>query len=376
VTPPSFLFVPYSTAGHVHPMLPVMAELVATGATVRALVGNRFAPAVRATGATVTVLQAVPDVFVPDGWSGATRFLTGQAQRPFRNAWAASRLACELRTRRPDLVVLDPMLGWADRVARRAGIRSALFSTTFADGPEVRAAIGRRPGRYLPSVRRHLRPGRLVLAHALPDLQPAAETLPASVRLIAPLIRTDGPEPAFAEADTPLLYVSPGTVFGRAPRFFQALGEAFDGRPWQVMLATGPVDPARLRPMPANVRMTRQVPQLRILRRCTVFLTHAGMNSALEGLAAGVPMALAPRSAEQHFIADQLVRLGVGGYARTGRHDPARLYADITKLADDPAVRTAAGAWRHRLADSDGAGRAAALLTAEATKGSPTDHAG
>jgi UDP:flavonoid glycosyltransferase YjiC (YdhE family) len=375
VTASSFLFVPYSTAGHVHPMLPVMAELVAGGATVRALVGNRFAPAVRTTGAAVTVLEAVPDVFVPDGWSGAGRFLVGRVRRPFRNARAASGLARELRTRRPDLVVLDPMLGWADRVARRYGIRSALFSTTFADGPQVRGAIGRYPGRHLPSVRRHLRPGRLVLAHALPDLQPAVDTLPASVRLVAPLIRADRPEPA-SEPGTRLLYVSPGTVFGRAPGFFRAVGEAFEGRPWRVVLATGPVDPVRLRPMPANVRITREVPQLRILRGCTVFLTHAGMNSALEGLAAGVPMALAPRSAEQRFIADQLVRLGVGGYAGTGRHDPARLYADITRLADDPAVRAAAVAWRQRLAGSDGARQAAALLEAEARKEIPTGRAG
>jgi UDP:flavonoid glycosyltransferase YjiC (YdhE family) len=375
VTASSFLFVPYSTAGHVHPMLPVMAELVASGATVRALVADRFTASVRATGAGVTVLDTVPDVFVPDGWSGARRFLIGRAQRPLRNARAASMLATELRIRRPDLVVLDPMLGWADRVTRRSGIRSALFSTTFADGPQVRAVIGRHPGSFLPSVRRHLRPGRLVLAHALPDLQPAVETLPASVRLVAPLIRTDRPRPVF-EADSRLLYMSPGTVFGRSPGFFRAVGEAFDGRPWQVVIATGPVDPTRLRPMPANVRITREVPQLHILKNCTVFLTHAGMNSALEGLSAGVPMALSPRSAEQRFIADQLVQLGVGGYAGTSRRDPARLYTDITKLADNPTIRAAAAAWRQRLAGSDGARQAAALLMAEATKESPTGRAG
>jgi hypothetical protein len=192
-------------------------------------------------------------VFLPDGCSGTGRFLIGRAQRPLRNAQAARVLASELRLRRPNLVVLDPMLGWADRVTRRSGVRSALFSTTFADGPQVRAAIGRR----LPSPRRHLRPGRLVLAHALP-----------------------------------------------------------------------------------------------------------------------VPMALAPRSAEQRFIAAQLVRLGVGGYTGTGRHDPARLYTDITRLADDPAVQAESAAWRQRLAVADGAGRAAALLLAEATQGSPTGRAG
>ncbi|MEV6350497.1 nucleotide disphospho-sugar-binding domain-containing protein [Actinoplanes sp. NPDC051851] len=372
----SLLFVPYSTPGHVHPMLPVMAELVAAGVTVRALVGDRFAPMIRATGAAVTVLEAVPDVFVPDGFSGAGRFLIDRSRRPLRNVRAAGQLARELRTHRPDLTVLDPMLGWADRVTRRTGFRSALFNTTFADGPLVRAAIGRGSGRYLPSVRRHSRPGRLVLAHTLLDLQPAAETLPASVHLVGPLIRSDEPEVPPAERDTPLLYVSPGTVFSRAPSFFQGLGAAFEGRPWQVVVATGPIDPARLPPMPANVRMARDLPQLSILRRCSVFLTHAGMNSVMEGLAAGVPMALIPRSAEQRFIADQLVRLGVGEYALLDGHDPARLYVGITELAADPAVRAAAVAWRHQLAGVDGPARAAALLTAEATRESPSCRVG
>jgi UDP:flavonoid glycosyltransferase YjiC (YdhE family) len=373
-----YLFVPYSTAGHVHPVLPVIAELARRGAVVRILIGERFAPAVRATGAIPVLLDSVPDVFVPDGLSGARRFLLGRARRPYRNALSGRLLARELR-RRPDLVVLDPMLGWADRVVRRARIRSALFSTTFADGPAVRAvtgAGGRRMAHLLPTVRRHLRPGRLVLAHALPELQPAAETLPAAVRLVAPLIRADRTDLAFTDPPVPvgsrLLYVSPGTVFARAPRFFRAIGEAFENRPWFVVLATGPYGAGDPRPMPTNIWVSREVPQLRMLRRCDVFLTHAGMNSAVEGLAAGVPMALAPRSAEQRFIARQLVGLGVAAYAEIDRQDPELLYRDLTALADDSGVRAASDAWRLRLAGTDGATLAADLLGAELSEGNPT----
>lgn len=373
-----YLFVPYSTAGHVHPMLPVIAELVRRGAVVRVLIGERFAPAVRATGAIPVLLDSVPDVFVPDGFSGAGRFLLGRARRPYRNVLSGRLLARELR-RRPDLAVLDPMLGWADRVVRRARVRSALFSTTFADGPSVRAVTGAKGWRVahlLPAVRRNMHPGRLVLSHALPELQPAAETLTAAVRLVGPLIRADRTDLACTDPLVPagsrLLYVSTGTVFGRAPRFFRALGEAFENRPWFVVLATGPNGPGGRQTMPANFWVGREVPQLRMLQRCDVFLTHAGMNSAIEGLAAGVPMALAPRSAEQRFIARQLVGLGVAAYAEIDRHDPAALYRRLTALADDPGVRAAADDWRRRLAGADGAGLAADLLRAELSEGIPT----
>jgi len=367
----SFLFVPYSAAGHVHPMLPVMAELTARGQTVRVLVGAAFAAAVRSTGAEAIVLDSVPDVFVPERFVGAAalRFLAGRARRPRVNASAARSMAHELGLRPLDLVVLDPMIGWADRVAQRLGVPSVLFSTTFAVSDEVCAAVDGCPQwacRLRPIVRRYRNPGRLVLVNAVPDLQPAAASIPGNVHLVGPLLRARSPRSEARRWQVPeghrVLYVSPGTVFARGTAFFRAIADAFVGQNWLVVMATGPLDPRTMGPIPSNVIALPWMPQPVVLDHSDVFLTHAGMNSCLEGLAAGVPMALAPRSSEQRFLARRLVELGVGAHVNVHGSDPMRLRRAITALADDPAARVAAAAWREDLARTDGTLLAADLL--------------
>ncbi|MEC3976377.1 hypothetical protein [Amycolatopsis sp. H20-H5] len=46
-------------------------------------------------------------------------------------------MAGELIAFEPDLVVVDPHLGWADRVARRLGIAIAHFTTTYVTDDHV-----------------------------------------------------------------------------------------------------------------------------------------------------------------------------------------------------------------------------------------------
>lgn len=360
-----FLFVPYSVAGHVHPMLPVMARLAARGATVRALVGPGFAAAARAAGAEAVPLAAVPDVFVPERFAGraALRFVAGRARRVVVNRAAARNLRAELVRDRPDLVVLDPMLGWADRVARRLAVPSIVFSTTFAMNAYAAAVVARRCGlkwtaglqQFRPLVRRHEH--RLVLANTLPALQPARENLDARTHLVGPLLRRPVGE---REPGPRCLFVSPGTVYARGPALFRAVAASFAGTDWSVIMATGHTDPRAVGPVPANVTVRRWVDQPAVLARADAFLTHAGMNSVVEALAAGVPMVVAPRSAEQRFIAEQVVALGVAVY-----FEPSTVLRRVNALVRDRAVQAAATAWRYRLAGAGGAARAADLLLAE-----------
>lgn len=376
----SFLFVPFSVPGHVHPMLPVLAELADRGHSVRAFVAPRFGADVRAAGARPVLLRAVPDVYVPERIVGrpALRFVAGRLLRPVANRRAAAALRAELRRERADVMVTDPMIGWADRVADRLSLRTALFSTTFAANDDVHVELahiyGRRwqwPGRIRrlqrlrPMVRRYLRRDRPILVHAIPSLQPRPETLGDAASLVGPLRRQARRcRTAVAIPDGgPVLFVSPGTVFARDRSFFTAIVEAFGGTEWWVLLATGHADPGALGDLPPNVVAHRYLPQPALLARSTVFLTHAGMNSALEGLSAGVPMAFAPRSSEQRFIADRLTALGVGLPVDVRRWARQRLFDVVSGLAADPAVLRATARWRDRLATPRGAAVAADLLT-------------
>ncbi|TCO55003.1 nucleotide disphospho-sugar-binding domain-containing protein [Actinocrispum wychmicini] len=367
-----FFFVPYSAHGHVNPMLPVVARLVDSGERVRVLVGRAYAAAMTRVGAQVIRLPVDFDVHVPDGFAGVTRSLV-LARRVAAN-WGASRLlASEFTRARPDLVVTDPMAAWAERAARRVALPTVLFSTTFATNEHVmaewmssryRVTVPRPLFRLHPRVRRHRRD--LVLVNSLPETQPARDSLGAEVRFVGPLLRDREPEagdlPWPAIHSGPTLAVSPGTVFARRPAFFRAVAAAFGDTEWVVVMATGRVDPGELGPLPANVIARRTVPQLALLRHSTVFLTHGGMNSALEALASGVPMVVTPRAGDQFLVARQLVALGVGVQLDPGL---AGLRATVERLATDQRVRAAVAAIRSRL--TAGADTAAELLRRHVT---------
>jgi MGT family glycosyltransferase len=186
--------------------------------------------------------------------------------------------------------------------------------------------------------------------------------MPDKVSFVGPLSSLRGEHGADLPWDSirrgPTLFVSPGTVFARRPDFFDAVTRVFRDTAWTVVFATGATDPTLLRPLPVNVIARRTVPQLELLAHTTVFLTHGGMNSALEALAAGVPMLLAPRSGEQKTVAKMLVELGVGVLLGTG---------DLRGLVEDLASNRGVRRSLERLVPTfaDPAGVAADLLVGQ-----------
>ncbi len=382
-----FLFVPYSIAGHVHPVLPVVAELVDRGHQVRLLVGERYAESVRSAGAEVIELAQVPVVIVPERFFGRLtwRYLGGRLRR-----WQLNRRAGRLLDEQLQqldervVVVVDPMLSWADRIIRRYSLPTVTFSMTIHQGPAELAELARLDGLRMPSWIHGMRPlakrshhqGRLVLTNSLAELHPTGREIaskpPATGREIPPELHFVGPllgnraevDIADPSAGGPTLLVSPGTVFARDRPFFDKFIRAFDGQEWQVFIATGHLDPAELGALPTNVVARRFLPQRQLLARSAVFATHAGMNSVQEGLSAGVPMLLFPRCAEQRHLARCLVAGGVGVWPRAEPENPAALFQQVQALAANPHVRENLRVWQARMTAGGGAQRAADLLEA------------
>lgn len=315
-----FVFVPYSAHGHVNPMLPVIAELVARGERVRVVAGGRFARQVTSLGASAMVPRVEHQVRVPARWRAADLADRARLRMRRRMAWRAAAEMCaeDFAADRPDLLVVDPMAPWSGRLARRLDIAAVRFWTTHARSPH-------RAG--------------LSLVNSLPEFQPGRHRFGADFQFVGPLVAPDlvehddllwRPEPG-----RPVLMVSPGTVFARRDEFFAVVVREFGDTEWLVLIATGHTPVSALGDLPANIVARSWLPQRRLLAHASVLLTHGGMNSVQEALVHGVPMLLAPRSREQQRTTTRVVQLGLG------RRFTRLVYSDAQELAADPAVRAA-----------------------------------
>jgi UDP:flavonoid glycosyltransferase YjiC (YdhE family) len=382
-----FHVVPLPGAGHVNPMLPVAAELVRRGEEVHVWLPAPYAAAARATGARY---REVPEVPVPSPGRGrrGLRDLP-QAVRTVRRIARTLRRPPEgvLAELGPDAVLVHDVMGlWARRVTTP---RVAFSASTVTDGAGLAAGLAgpaarllrRDPGavrdrllrsplpRLLDRVPLPVNPGGAPAIVAVPRvLQPDADRFGPEVVFVGPCLEPRPTEAADPLPDAldgearPLVLVALGSAFNDRPEFYRACAAAFAGRPWRVVMAIGErTDPAALGPPAENVTVARTVPQLRLLERAAAFVSHAGMGSVQESLAAGVPLVLFPQMTEQRANARRVAEHGAGvllGPAPT----PGEIRAAVERVVSDPAVAAAVAGLREAARTAGGQRRAADVL--------------
>ncbi len=110
----------------------------------------------------------------------------------------------------------------------------------------------------------------------------------------------------------PLIYVSMGTVHNHNVDFYRTVMQALANEPVGVIMSVGRnIRIESLGPVPDNFLIENFVPQLEVLKRADVFITHGGMNSLNEALYFGVPVIVVPQQVEQAFNMRRLKKLGV-----------------------------------------------------------------
>ncbi len=72
------------------------------------------------------------------------------------------------------------------------------------------------------------------------------------------------------------------------------------------------LDPRQIGPVPNNAIIVNQTPQLEVLKRTSVCITHAGLNTVLESLAQGVPQVAIPITFDQPGVATRIAAKKTG----------------------------------------------------------------
>jgi MGT family glycosyltransferase len=109
------------------------------------------------------------------------------------------------------------------------------------------------------------------------------------------------------------IYISLGTIHTVDQNFFQKIIDIFADTEYQVVLSLGNmIDPASLGETPHNIIVRKFVPQVSMLKKTDLFISHGGMNSISESMYAEVPMILIPQSQEQMVNSYRVRELGAG----------------------------------------------------------------
>jgi zeaxanthin glucosyltransferase len=174
----------------------------------------------------------------------------------------------------------------------------------------------------------------------------------------------------------PLIYASLGTLQNGSEHIFRTIANACAPLDAQLLISLGGgLDAARLGKLAGDPLVVRFAPQLEILKRAALVITHAGLNTVLESLAEGVPLVAVPLGNDQPGVAARLKARGAGVVISRRRLNPIRLRKAVMLVLQEASYREAAQVLQRAIHQVDGPNRAADLIE-QVLKLRSTQHPG
>src|SRR5262249_53146431 len=142
----------------------------------------------------------------------------------------------------------------------------------------------------------------------------------------------------------PLVYASMGTLQNGVLQIFRMIAEACAGLDVQLVISLGGgQDPALLGDLPGDPIVVGYAPQLELIERSVLTISHGGLNTALESLAHGVPMVVLPVTYDQPGVGARVEWAGVGRSIPIGRLTLDRLRDAVHLVFGHPGLRQEGG---------------------------------
>ncbi|MGH9723231.1 MAG: macrolide family glycosyltransferase [Bryobacteraceae bacterium] len=385
------LFLSLPLAGHINPSLSLVRELVGRGDEVFYYATDPFAARIEQAHSRYRPYR--------------NAFLADMRQLPERThelSWLLMRTTAEVldehleafRAQRPDYLITDSVAPWGQWAAEILGVPVVTSVSTFAFNRRVLAfaaarGIWPRSPRLIWSKLRHvvnaLRLGRqlgrqhgvrgpgitglvmgrsdLNIVYTSSHFQPCGETFDDRFQFIGPSLadRSETADFPWDQLSRPVIvYASLGTLFNTDATFYRKCFEAFRHEDLQVVLSIGSNVPSEsLGPAPPNFIVQPHVPQLDLLQRAAVSITHGGMNSVSESLYHGVPVVVIPQMSEQAIIGRRVEDLGAGLYVAKEDVTADKLRESVQRLLSEDGFGRQAALVRESFRTAGGVARAA-----------------
>src|ERR1700736_2438994 len=176
--------------------------------------------------------------------------------------------------------------------------------------------------------------------------------------------RLDFPFPWDQLTGGPIVYASMGTVqIGNSDVFSAIAAAVSKHRDLQLVLSIGNLlRPEQIVPVPNNAIVVNNAPQLELLKKASVCITHAGFNTVLEALTQAVPQIAIPVTNDQPGVAARIAYKKTGTVTSLDELDPSLLSGHLDEVFNNPTYRDNSRSIQKAIAKRNGLSVAADLL--------------
>lgn len=393
--------------GHLHPMAALGRALQRRGHSVIFFHIAGIAAAVRAQGLEFEAIGGVETDALPDSIS---EMAAARGLRSLRFAVECARRTAELlcdglpaafEKMRVDLVLADQNEPAAATVAEHLGLTyiSVCTGLPLNREPDIpppfvpwtyRAGIAGRARNFIAyrlsdqliapinrtlngyrrkwGLRRVTEPDETFspyaqLSQMVRELDFPRRELPETFHYLGPFVGADLAPVAFPFEQLtgkPLIYASIGTLQDPNSRYFHTIAEACAGLDAQLVIATG--GETALQGLAGSPLVVKYAPQLELLSRASLAITHAGMNTVMQSVLFGVPMVALPITHDQPAIAARVAWSGAGIAMPMARVTAPRLREAVARVMQTPTYRARAQALSESIKAAGGVDRAAEIV--------------
>jgi zeaxanthin glucosyltransferase len=175
-----------------------------------------------------------------------------------------------------------------------------------------------------------------------PEFEFPRTTLPSSFYFTAPFDDLKTREaidfPWSKLTGEPLIYASMGTLQNRQLEIFYCIAEACAELPVQLVISLGNQNNS-IPELPGSPLIVPYAPQLKLLQKASLTITHAGLNTVLESLRNGVPIVAIPITNDQPGVAARLTWSGAGEFIPVAELNVFKLKSMIQHILTQPTYR-------------------------------------
>jgi MGT family glycosyltransferase len=355
--------------GHVNPTLPMVKELIARGEQIDYCCTEEFRPSIEHAGATFIPF---PDdlLHVTNDNVNLLAIFADLIEKCYE---ILPQVEAIITKGQYDYMLVDMYTPWGRLLAEKLKLPLVTFFPSFAlhnkmkEPPDSKLQLVKSLGVSLKSgVRLYKFYKKIQKKYGVPsvdilsflsaevselcitftakEFQPQPELFPSNYLFTGPNIdlkaRISDPNFSIENPENKkLVYMSLGSMVVRR-EFIKTCIAAFRASDYLVILNISKYLDASDFEVPSNITLCNFAPQLEILSKADLFITHGGMNSAHEGIYFEVPLIVLPQFGDQFLVAQQVVNQKLGIWLDHKKLSSGKLLKSVTETMENKEMKS------------------------------------